>query len=145
MNECGNCKYEHLDGTDNPCLLCSCFNRCEPKEEPDGPEQQLRGMKFNEGKVKLRMMPQSTLVGPARVLMFGAEKYEPDNWKKGIPFSELMESHDRHCMKFWEPEYDDLDEESRLNHLDHAIINLMFIRYFQLMAMNHLDDRPILP
>ena len=37
----------------------------------------------NDGKVELSLLPKTFLEETAKVLMFGARKYDRNNWKKG--------------------------------------------------------------
>ena len=58
--------------------------------------------------------------------MYGEKKYERNNWMKvdtDRNFSALI----RHLTKWADGE--DLDQESKLHHLDHALCDLMFIRW----------------
>jgi len=78
--------------------------------------------------------PDMTLVDPdfmevvAKVLMFGAKKYDRDNWRKGTKHSRVLAAAYRHLNKILKGEY--YDEESGLPHLHHAATNLMFLDYY---------------
>ena len=64
--------------------------------------------------------------GVVRILMYGEKKYKRNNWMKvdiNRNFAALM----RHLTKWADGE--DLDQESKLHHLDHALCDLMFIRW----------------
>lgn len=63
-----------------------------------------------------------------RVLMFGAEKYAPDNWKKGLDMKEILESMQRHLAALMDGELNDV--ESGLPHMGHIQCNAMFFNYF---------------
>lgn len=78
------------------------------------------------------------LEGAVRVLMFGAQKYAPNDWRKGAPYTETYESLMRHLQKFMRGE--DLDPESGLPHLDHALINIIFLKWFS-ENRTQFDDR----
>ena len=86
-----------------------------------------QGLRFNEGKPQWRLLPQSSLVPMIRVLEFGAKKYSPDNWKKGLSTVACMESMKRHWDKLMEGEA--LDEESGIHHIGHIMCNAMFISW----------------
>lgn len=64
--------------------------------------------------------------GVVRILMYGEKKYKRNNWQKvsiDRNFAALM----RHITKWVDGE--ELDSESGLHHLDHALCDLMFIRW----------------
>ncbi len=86
------------------------------------------GARYNVGKPDLSIIPLSTLEGEARVWEYGAKKYSRDNWKKGmqwsVPFASLM----RHLAAWQSGE--DLDEETKLSHLAHAMCNLRMLTYY---------------
>ena len=44
----------------------------------------LKAERHNEGKIKWSLVPFRALEPMVQVLMFGAKKYSPDNWKKGM-------------------------------------------------------------
>lgn len=62
-----------------------------------------------------------------RVLMFGAEKYEPFNWMKGLDKVEILESMQRHLAALLAGE--EIDPESGLPHMGHIQCNAMFYNY----------------
>lgn len=100
------------------------------------------GERKNEGKLRWSLVPQSSLIPMVRVLEFGADKYAPNNWKKGLPVLEICESLKRHLDAFMEGE--DIDPESGLSHIGHIQCNALFVSWM----MEHradLDNRePIL-
>jgi hypothetical protein len=72
--------------------------------------------------------------------MFGAEKYSSHNWKKGLKYSEISESLQRHLNAFMEGENN--DPESKLSHIGHILCNAMFLSYMSIFRKD-LDDRYI--
>lgn len=86
------------------------------------------GARFNGGKADYSLIPMSTMEDEARVWMKGAEKYTRNNWRKGmqwsVPFACLM----RHLAKWQDGE--DLDAETGLPHLAHAMCNLRMLTLF---------------
>lgn len=75
----------------------------------------------------------------AHVFTMGAKKYAPMNWMKGASWLETLGSLLRHYRKFRIGE--DLDDESGLHHLAHAIVNAIFLYKFYSLAPWY-DDRP---
>jgi hypothetical protein len=76
----------------------------------------------------------------AQVLAFGAQKYAPRNWEKGMawsrPFSALM----RHMWAWWRGEQ--ADPETGMSHLWHASCCLMFLVAYEARKSGE-DDRPV--
>ena len=97
-----------------------------------------QGDRFNSNKPKISLIDPDFIIGLSTALTFGAKKYGVNNWKKGLYVTESMDSLQRHLMEFMKG--NDSDEESKLLHIDHAIANLMFIRYF---SNTIFDDRQI--
>ena len=63
-----------------------------------------QGNRFNEGKPKWSLVPQSSLIPMVQVLEFGAKKYGAYNWVKGLSIREICESLKRHLDAFMEGE-----------------------------------------
>lgn len=63
-----------------------------------------------------------------QVLEFGATKYEPFNWQRGLDKREILESLQRHLAKLFDGE--EIDTESGLHHIGHIMCNAMFYSYF---------------
>jgi hypothetical protein len=98
------------------------------------------GARYNGGKPDLSLIPLVTLEDEARVWMHGREKYASWNWTKGMAWSIPLACALRHLSKWQAGE--DLDQESGLPHLAHAMCNL---RMLTLFATNYPegDDRPV--
>jgi hypothetical protein len=84
------------------------------------------GRKFDGGKLQYGLLPPLALKATVDVLTFGAEKYEPDNWKK-VPDSKrrYFDALQRHVWAWKEGEQ--IDPESGRHHLAHALCCLMFL------------------
>lgn len=96
------------------------------------------GAKFDEQKPRVELLPPFPLTQVARVLTFGAEKYSAHNWRGGIEYSRLYGAAQRHMFAWLDGE--DLDIETNLNHIDHAICELLFLRQM-IKDRPDLDDR----
>lgn len=96
------------------------------------------GKKFDEEKPRMDLLPSEALLEVAKVLTFGAKKYGAHNWRKGIEWSRVYAAAQRHMMKWNSGET--YDEETGLNHLAHACVNMMFLLYYA-QKYEELDDR----
>lgn len=96
------------------------------------------GKRFNEGKVQWGLVPQLSLIPMVRVLEFGAKKYSPWNWAKGLPTVEICESLKRHLDAYLNGE--DLDVESGLSHIGHIQCNALFLSWM-MENKPELDNR----
>jgi len=96
------------------------------------------GKKFDEGKVRVDLLPTESLFAVAEVLTFGASKYGEHNWRKGMAWSRLYAAAQRHMMKWNAGETH--DEESGKNHLAHACVNLLMLLSYE-KSCRELDDR----
>lgn len=98
------------------------------------------GDRFNKGKPKWSLVPQSGLLPMVSVLEYGAIKYAPNNWKKGLSITEVCESLKRHLDAFMEGE--SVDPESGLSHIGHMQCNTLFLGWL-MQNRPELDDRYI--
>lgn len=96
-------------------------------------------MKFDGEKVRLDLLPITPLIGIGKVLTYGAKKYSERNWEKGLKWSRCYAAALRHLFAWWSGETN--DPETGLNHLDHALCEIMFLREFT-ETHPELDDRP---
>jgi hypothetical protein len=96
------------------------------------------GIKHDESKRRMDLVPTSLVSSVARILEFGARKYGDNNWRKGLKWSRVYAALQRHLADFWEG--NDLDSESGLPHLYHAACNIAFLIEFY-DKRKDLDDR----
>ena len=84
------------------------------------------GRKFDGGKLQYGLLPPLALKATVEILTFGAEKYEPDNWKH-VPDSKrrYFDALQRHLWAWKEGEQN--DPETGKNHLAHASCCVMFL------------------
>lgn len=90
--------------------------------------KETKALRYNQGKVEWSLMHYGSMVPMIRVLMFGAKKYAPDNWKKGLDRRQILESMQRHLAALMDGE--DIDPESGESHMAHIQCNAMFFNYF---------------
>lgn len=83
------------------------------------------GLRDNEGKSRIDLAPADAMMHVGEVLAMGAKKYSEHNWEKGMQFSKIIASLERHLTKWKMGE--DLDDESKLHHIDHVLCNAMFL------------------
>lgn len=86
------------------------------------------GVKFDQGKPPIHLIPSFPLICVAKVLEYGAVKYDEHNWRKGMAWTRPYSAAQRHLLAWNDGE--DLDPETRLNHIDHALCELLFLRQF---------------
>ena len=88
-----------------------------------------------EGKGRYDLITPLGLKRLAIVMEKGAKKYEARNWEKGMEFSRLLDSAQRHLEQF---KMGLTDED----HLAHAAFNIFAIQHFQELGRTDLDDLP---
>lgn len=94
--------------------------------------------RYNEGKLRYDLVPVFALKEVTRVFTYGAIKYAPDNWRKGLPWTGCIASLERHLQAFKGGE--DVDSESGLFHMAHLAVNALFLlEYYK--THPELDDR----
>lgn len=110
--------------------------------QPDSvvPVAAWEGRKDDADKAPYDLLAPEAMEGIAQVLAFGAAKYEPRNWEKGMrwgrPFAALM----RHMWAWWRGEK--ADPETGFSHLWHAGCCLMFLIAYEAREEGE-DDRPV--
>lgn len=93
---------------------------------------------FDDGKPDLSLIPFVAEVAMAQAFMYGSKKYGRYNYCKGHDLSQLIASAKRHISKFYAGE--DVDNESGIHHLGHAMVNLaMILQEIELGTIK--DDR----
>lgn len=100
------------------------------------------GTKNDSSKPDLSLIPTDALLGMGAALTYGAKKYNRHNFREGIAFSRLVAATMRHLSAFNEGE--NLDRESGLSHLDHAIASLAMLKFMDVNRQD-MDDRWLNP
>lgn len=96
------------------------------------------GKRFNEGKTRHDLVPAFAQEEYAKVLTMGSNKYGARNWEKGMKWSNILSSLERHLQAIKRGE--DYDEESGLLHSAHIMCNAAFLtEYYKIYPQG--DDR----
>jgi len=98
-----------------------------------------------EAKPPMELVPKALTRAAARALGYGAAKYAPNNWRRGMRWGEVFGGLQRHLTAWNEGEDIDSKEDggSGLNHLDHAAACLGFLCHMiQDERYKKMDDRP---
>jgi len=96
------------------------------------------GKRYNKGKTQLSLIPPFSMEQLGKVLTFGAEKYDRNNYRKGMKWSTVIDSLERHLNDFKAGR--DIDEESGLPTMAHVLCNAVFLlEYSQIFPQG--DDR----
>lgn len=99
---------------------------------------EVEGVKFDSGKRRVDLVPTEAINALADVLTAGAVKYGTHNWRHGMDWSRVYGAAQRHMLAFWGG--DDIDEESGMPHLWHALTNMAFLVSYQALSVGR-DDR----
>ncbi len=93
------------------------------------------GRKYDSEKPKLHLLPPKAITEVGKVLTFGAAKYDPENWKK-VP--DLQNRYTSAALRhiFAHMEGEELDPETDLSHLAHAMCCLLFKLEIELEQKN---------
>ena len=100
------------------------------------------GKKNDQLKPDISLIPTDAIWGTAAALSYGAKKYDRHNFRKGISYSRLVAACMRHLTAWNEGE--EIDLESSLSHIDHAMASLAMLKYM-MCNVQEMDDRFIIP
>lgn len=81
--------------------------------------------KFDQGKERMELIDPEAMQELAKVLTFGAQKYEEHNWRKGLKVTRIIGAAMRHLFAILRGETH--DPETGLQHAAHAMCNCMFL------------------
>lgn len=109
--------------------------RCHRRWAPLGRE----GVKHDEGKDPWHLMPWDALRCIVKVLAFGARKYEPRNWEKGMDWDRCYRAAIEHLVSWYTTKKP--DEETGFSHLWHAGCCILFLIAYELRGLGK-DTRP---
>lgn len=116
------------------CIGCNIISAEEfialHKKEEDV-EQSTSGRKYDNGKLRYDLIPSECMEALARVLTYGANKYEANNWQNLEDYyNRYYAADERHIQKWRQGE--DYDQESGELHLAHAFTNVCFLLWKKL-------------
>ena len=98
------------------------------------------GIKFDQDKIRMSLLPTRPLEDIAEVLTIGARKYDDNNWRKGFKWTRVYDSLQRH-LSDWKKGIN-IDKETSKKHLAHAGCCLLFLLEFSHSGAGE-DDRYI--
>lgn len=102
-------------------------------------KKEFQGLRFDADKVRHDLLPPIAINELAKVLTFGAKKYAPHNWMKGMAWSKIIGPLKRHLNAIERGE--DYDPETGLLHAAHVMCNAAFLtEYYTIFPQG--DDRP---
>jgi Domain of unknown function (DUF5664) len=103
--------------------------------------QQLQeGRKDDTGKITFDLLPDDALAAIQKILDFGAKKYAPRNWEKGMNWLRVWNACMRHLWAWVRCEKE--DPESKLSHLWHAGCCILFLISFEIRKIGTDDRNP---
>jgi len=98
----------------------------------------MTGKKNDTGKIRWELLSVDAMEEISKVLTFGAEKYEDNNWRKGFDWSRLIGAAYRHLSAWHNGQ--DTDPETGLSHLAHLGCCVMFLLEHEKQKLGR-DDR----
>jgi hypothetical protein len=102
----------------------------QQKDEP--------GLRFDAGKPRVDLIPADAILEIGNVFGWGAKKYAEHNWCKGMSWSRVLGSAERHLLAIKSGE--DRDEESNLTHAGHLAWNAIVLISYLVRGVGK-DDR----
>ena len=100
-----------------------------------------KGLKYDSEKPKMNLLPPKALIEVGKVLTFGAEKYGPENWKE---LEDLQNRYTAGALRhiFAHMDGEELDPETNLSHLAHAMCCLLFKLEIELENAKIEEEKP---
>ena len=99
------------------------------------------GIKYDSEKPKMNLLPPKAIVEISKVLTFGAAKYDAENWRK---LDDLQNRYTAGALRhiFAHMDGEELDPETNLSHLAHAMCCLLFKLEIELENAKSEEERP---
>lgn len=130
--------YQHKSGSDVAKPVQEKVDLFELALEENA-EQRNQALRYNQGKPQWSLVDFPSLEPMVKVLEYGCQKYARDNWRAGMPASQIIESMLRHTFELLKG--DKVDKESLCEHVGHIQVNAMFLAYV-LKEKPQFDDLP---
>ena len=101
----------------------------------------MTGLKFDSEKPRMDLLPPKAISEVAKVLGFGAEKYGPENWRL---LENLQDRYTAGALRhiFAHMDGEELDPESGMSHLAHALCCLLFKLEIELENAKIEEEKP---
>jgi hypothetical protein len=113
--------------------------RRQTKRVESGLEETLPDFKKEDSsKAMMGFLPWAELEEIAKVLDYGAQKYERGNWRKPVSWLRLVSACVRHISAWCRGQ--DKDPDTGFSHLHHAVCSLLFLAHHQRKGTG-TDDR----
>lgn len=97
------------------------------------------GLRYDQGKVRMELLPSIPLEDIASVLTEGAKKYADNNWMRGMSWNKVLGCAERHLAKLKRGVDFDIGE-TECFHAAQVAINMIFLlQYYR--TCPELDDR----
>ena len=99
------------------------------------------GVKYDSEKPKMNLLPPKAIVEISKVLTFGAAKYDAENWRK---LDDLQNRYTAGALRhiFAHMDGEELDPETNLSHLAHAMCCLLFKLEIELENGKSKEEEP---
>jgi hypothetical protein len=115
------------------------MNKYERNKEEEKQMGQKTAGRFNENKIRYDLVAPWAMEQIALVYTYGTQKYDDDNWWKGLKWKkDVLGCIFRHVWKWVRGEIN--DDESGLHHLAHAAWNCMTLMEYERNRIG-VDDR----
>ncbi len=96
------------------------------------------GLRFDEGKERVDLLPADALMELGKVYGAGARKYAARNWERGMPWSQMLGPLLRHLFKWMMGE--NIDPTDGQRHIAKVAWNAIGLLVYELRKIG-LDDR----
>ena len=99
------------------------------------------GIKYDSAKPRMNLLPPKAIMEVSKVLTFGAEKYDAENWRK---LDDLQNRYTAGALRhiFAHMDGEQLDPETNLSHLAHALCCLLFKLEIELENAKIEEEKP---
>lgn len=135
------CEFCH-ETVDSVCIDKNMVSGCALYAQYDPAYDVLsksEGVKHDDDKTRMDLLPPEFIYAVAQVLTFGANKYDDRNWEKGMKWGRVFGAAMRHLWSWWGGSK--RDPETGFSHLWHAGCCIAFLIAYEDRGTGE-DDRP---